>query len=159
MSQVSVLHYFISRAIKMLKSHILDLKKVLLDNKSKLWCISFFHLGSTGGSDGKESTCNAGDLGLIPGLGKFPGEGKGYPFQYSGLENSMDCVAHGATNSWTRWVTFTFQIYQENNILTHPVTFALDSVVSVFSRVECFSWMPVSLSHILLQFAGHTSPT
>ena len=53
----------------MLKSHILDLKKVLLDNKSKLWCISFFHLGSTGGLDGKESTCNAGDLGLIPGEG------------------------------------------------------------------------------------------
>ena len=39
---------------------------------------------------GKESSCNAGDLGLIPGLGRFPGEGKGYPLQYSGLENSMD---------------------------------------------------------------------
>ena len=38
----------------------------------------------------KESTCNAGDLGLIPGLGRSPGEGKGYPFQYSGLENSME---------------------------------------------------------------------
>ena len=43
-----------------------------------------------GGSDGKEFACNAGDLGLIPGLGRFPGEGKGYPFQYSGLENSID---------------------------------------------------------------------
>ena len=42
------------------------------------------------GSAGKESTCNAGDLGLIPGLGRSPGEGKGYPLQYSGLENSMD---------------------------------------------------------------------
>ena len=41
-----------------------------------------------GGSAGKESTCNAGDLGLIPGLGRSPGEGKGYPLQYSGLENS-----------------------------------------------------------------------
>jgi len=40
------------------------------------------------GSDGKESTCNAGDLGLIPGLGRSPGGGKGYPLQYSGLENS-----------------------------------------------------------------------
>ena len=48
------------------------------------------------GSAGKESTCNAGDLGSIPGLGRSPGEGKGYPFQYSGLENSMDCiVVHG----------------------------------------------------------------
>ena len=43
-----------------------------------------------GGSDGKESACNAGDPSLIPGLGRSPGEGNGYPFQYSGLENSMD---------------------------------------------------------------------
>ena len=42
------------------------------------------------GSAGKESTCNAGDLGSIPGLGRSPGEGKGYPLQYSGLENSVD---------------------------------------------------------------------
>ena len=43
-----------------------------------------------GGSDGKASACNAGDLGLIPGLGRSPGEGHGNPFQYSCLENSMD---------------------------------------------------------------------
>ena len=48
--------------------------------------------GFPGGSDVKESPCNAGDLGLIPGLGKSPGEGKGYPLQYSGLENSMDYI-------------------------------------------------------------------
>ena len=42
------------------------------------------------GSAGKESTCNVGDLGSIPGLGRSPGEGKGYPLQYSGVENSMD---------------------------------------------------------------------
>ena len=53
------------------------------------------------GSAGKESTCNAGDLGLIPWLGRSPGEGKGYPLQYSGLENSMDCIVHGVTKSWT----------------------------------------------------------
>ena len=46
--------------------------------------------GFPGGSDGKEFTCNAGDLGSIPGLGRSPGEGKGYPLQYSGLENPMD---------------------------------------------------------------------
>ena len=45
-------------------------------------------------SHGKEFTCNVGDLGSIPGLGRFPGEGKGYPLQYSGLENSMDCIVH-----------------------------------------------------------------
>ena len=50
------------------------------------------HLGFPCGSAGKESTCNAGDLGLIPGLGRPPGEENGYPLQYSGLENSMDCI-------------------------------------------------------------------
>ena len=58
-------------------------------------------LGFPGGSAGKESTCNAGDLGLIPGLGRFPGEGNSYPLQYSGLEQSMDCIVHGVTKSWT----------------------------------------------------------
>ena len=47
-------------------------------------------------SVGKESTRNAGDLGSIPELGRSPGEGKGYPLQYSGLENSMDCIVHGS---------------------------------------------------------------
>ena len=49
----------------------------------------------------KESTCNAGDLGSIPGLGRSPGEGKGYPLQYSGLENSMDCIVRGVAKSQT----------------------------------------------------------
>ena len=48
-----------------------------------------------GDSAGKESTCNVKDLGLIPGLGRFPGEGNGYPLQYSGLENSMDYIPMG----------------------------------------------------------------
>ena len=43
-----------------------------------------------------ESACSVGDLGLIPGLGRSPGEGEGYPLQYSGLESSMDCIVHGA---------------------------------------------------------------
>ena len=47
-------------------------------------------MGFPYGSAGKESACNAGDLGSIPGLGRYPGEGKGYPLQYAGLENSMD---------------------------------------------------------------------
>ena len=55
-------------------------------------------LGFPGSSAGKESTCSAGDLGSIPGLGRSPGEGKGYPLQYSGLENSMDCIVHGVAN-------------------------------------------------------------
>ena len=54
-------------------------------------------MGFPGGSAGEESACNVGDLDLIPGLGKYPGGGKGYPLQYSGLENSMECIAHGVT--------------------------------------------------------------
>ena len=45
---------------------------------------------------GKESTCHAGDLGSIPELERSPGEGKGYPLQYSGLENPMDCMVQGS---------------------------------------------------------------
>ena len=57
--------------------------------------------GFPGGSAGKESACNAGDLGLIPGLGRSPGKGKSYPLQYSGLENFMDCIARGVPKSHT----------------------------------------------------------
>ena len=60
------------------------------------------------GSAGKESVCNEGDLGSIPGLGRSPGEGKGYPLQYSGLKNSMDCIVHGVTKSWTQLSSFHF---------------------------------------------------
>ena len=52
-------------------------------------------VGFPGGLAGNESTCKAGDLGSIPGLERSPGKGKGYSFQYSGLENSMDCIVHG----------------------------------------------------------------
>ena len=58
------------------------------------------------GSAGKESTCNVGDLGLIPGLGRSPGKGKGYPLQYSGLENSLDRMVYGITKSWTQLSDF-----------------------------------------------------
>ena len=58
-------------------------------------------MGFPCGSAGKESAYNVGDMGSIPGLGRSPGEGKGYLLQYSGLENSMNCIVHGATKSWT----------------------------------------------------------
>ena len=51
--------------------------------------------GFPGGSAGKESACNVGDLGLIPGLGRSLGEGNGYPLQYSGLGDSVDCISMG----------------------------------------------------------------
>ena len=57
--------------------------------------INLHDVGFPGSSVGKESTCNMGDLGLIHGLGRSPGEGKSYPLQYPSLENSMDCIVLG----------------------------------------------------------------
>ena len=78
-------------------------------------------LGFPGGSAGKESACNVGDLGSIPGLGRSPEEGKGYPLQYSGLENSMDYIVHGVAKSgiqlndshfalWASFLSFWFKL-------------------------------------------------
>ena len=64
------------------------------------------------GSAGKEFTCNVGDLGSIPELGRSPGEGKGYPLQYSGLENYMDCTVHGVAKSQTELSDFHFTSLQ-----------------------------------------------
>ena len=63
-------------------------------------------LGFPCSSAGKESACNVGDPSSIPGLGRSPGEGKGYPLQYSGLENSKDCIVHGVTKTWTQLSDF-----------------------------------------------------
>ena len=73
--------------------------------------LSSFNLFSTTfpcGSAGKESACNAEDLGSIPGLGRSPGEGKGYPLQHSGLENSTDRIVLGVAKSRTRLSDFHF---------------------------------------------------
>ena len=67
-----------------------------------------FQLGFPSSSAGKESAFNAGVLGSIPGLGRCPGEGKDYPLQYSGLENSMDCIVQGVTKSQTQLSDFHF---------------------------------------------------
>ena len=74
-------------------------------------------------SAGKKSSCNAGDLGLIPGLGRSPGDGNGHPLQYSGLENSMDCIVHGFAKSQT----------QLSNILFH---FSLSHLLYSLSLCE-----------------------
>ena len=73
-------------------------------------------LGFSDGLADKESACNVGDLGWIPGLGRGPGEGKGYPFQYSGLENSMDCIVHGVTKSHTQLSDFHFASSFQSNL-------------------------------------------
>ena len=73
-------------------------------------------------SAGKESTCSVGDPGSIPGLGRSPGEGKGYLFQYSGLKNAMDCVVYGVAKSQTRLsdlhLCFSSNVVQKDSDLT-----------------------------------------
>ena len=67
-------------------------------------------MGFPGGSDGKQAAHHVGDLGSIPGLGRSPEEGKDYPLQCSGLENSMECMVHGVAKSRTRLMTFSEEI-------------------------------------------------
>jgi len=67
-----------------------------------------------------QSACNAGD-GFDPWVGKTPGEGKGYPSQYSGLENSMNCIIHEVTESnTTEWLSLSFSLLNCRQILYHP---------------------------------------
>ena len=67
-----------------------------------------YKMGFPCGSASKESACNVGDLGSIPALGRSRGEGKGYPLQYSGLENSLDCIVHVVAKSRTEMSNFHF---------------------------------------------------
>ena len=69
------------------------------------------------GSAGKESVCNAGDLGSIPGLGRSPEDRKGYSLQCSGLENPVDCIVHGVAENWTRLSDFHFTCQQMGNFI------------------------------------------
>ena len=84
------------------------LSKTTHSFKPKIWesILTFFLC-----SAGKESVCNAGGLGLIPGLRRCSGEGKGCPLQYSGLENSKNCIVHGVTKSRTWWSDFHFHVH------------------------------------------------
>ena len=63
-------------------------------------------MGFLGGSVVKNPPADTGDVGSLPGLGRSPGEGKGYPLQYSGLENSMDYIVHEVTKSRTQLSDF-----------------------------------------------------
>ena len=138
----------------------------------------------TGGSADKESTCNVGDLGLIPGLGRSPGEGKGYPLQHSCLENSMDCIVLGVPKSWKWLSNFHFQTLSYRywamsflSIVFHgcvvlrcfsrvwlfatPWTAAHQAPPSMgFSRQECWSGVPLpspTISWSLLKFMSTQS--
>ena len=96
--------------------------------------ITLHHLPPNGfpcGSAGKESPHTVGDLGLIPGLGRSPGEGKGYSLQYTDLENSMDCGVHGVTKCWTQLSNFHFSLSP-----TYLVYFNIKATVFSFQIFE-----------------------
>ena len=83
--------------------------------------LALMHLFFLDSSVVKESACNAGDPGLIPGLGRSSGEGKSYALQYSGLENSMECMVHGVAKSQTRLSDFSlhFKLCDHYLKITH----------------------------------------
>ena len=80
----------------------------VLNYTVKSYITLIYNMGFPCGSTGKESACNVESLGSVSELGRPPGEGKGYLLQYSGLENSMDCIVHGITKSQTRLSDFHF---------------------------------------------------
>ena len=86
-------------------------------------------LGFPCGSAGKEFACNAGDLGSIPGLERYPGEGKGYPLQYYGLENSMDYAIHGVAKSQTRLSDFHFTSVLSGSLSHHLISVSKETVI------------------------------
>ena len=84
----------------------------------------------------KESACNVGDLGSIPGLGRSPGQGKGYPLQYSGLENSMDCILYGVAKSRTWLSDFHFHYDSCNTINIYKISI----IINLFHSSENIFW-------------------
>ena len=90
----------------MITNHFCWIEYLIVSYANSIVVLSTIAQGFPGGSAGKESACSVGDLGSIPGLGRSPGEGKGYPLQYSGLENSMDCIVRGVTKSQARLSDF-----------------------------------------------------
>ena len=95
-------------------------------------------------SVGKESTCSVGDLGSIPGLGISPGEGKGYPLQHSGLENSMDCIFHGVAKSRTRLSNFHFLFHLYMTVLIlgcHTSVLQIDSSWNILTKPQRCAWL------------------
>ena len=113
-------------------------------------------LGFPCGSAGKESICNAGDLGSIPGLGRSPGEGKGYPLQFSGLENSMDYIVHGVAKSQTQLSDFHFH-FCVTSIYAIPLQFpVLFFCAEHCHRVKSKGKMPVLI--FLLKTVPYFAP-
>ena len=97
-----------------------------------------------GGSAGRESACNVGDLGSIPEFGRFPAEGKSYPLQYSGLENSMHCISLGVAKSQT-WLSHFHSHFQSGKsghsyIYIYIFFFSFSGFCIKVGWSHCLSW-------------------
>ena len=115
--------------------------------QSPSWVQLLLHLpwlykGFPCGSADRESACNAGDLGSVPGLGRSTGEGKGYPHQYSGLENSMDSFM-GLQRVGHNWVTFTFTswLYKDLYKFWHDGNFMGLILVCLYLKIIRKRWV------------------
>ncbi|KAI4548449.1 hypothetical protein MG293_000779 [Ovis ammon polii] len=97
----------------------------------------------------QESACNVGDLGLVPGLGRSPGEGNGYSLQYFGLENSTDCTVHGVTKSRTGLSNFHSLYFWEESENISVLQYSE-------SRVKWCSYLILKLPHKHTQFSSAT---
>ena len=114
---------------------------------SIIYYISTLYRIFTGGSAGKESACNVGDLGSIPGLGRSPGEANGYPLQYSGLENCMDCIVHGVAKSWTQLSDFDFYISTVYMAIVQRKEFGVDNEVQHWNK-KAASYVGLTVHHV-----------
>ena len=104
--------------------------------------------GFPGGSDGKESACNAGDWGSVPDLGRSPGEGKGYPCQYSDLENSMSRIVHGDAKCRARLSNFHFHFIFCDISVINVLRFILANLDAQTIALFVYNSSMISLSNI-----------
>ena len=117
--------------------------------------------GFSGDSAGKESTCNMANLGLIPRLGRSPGDGKGYPLQYSDLKNSMNYIDHGVTKIQTQPSNFHFHIWEDTNVWAHW-THSFHMHLSYLGSNPTFlivwkAWIPNSSNILFINLAENIS--
>ena len=111
----------------------LCLAHISLNTNINMCICAHILLGFPGGSAGKESACNAGDLGSITGLGRSRGKENSYPLHYSGLENSKDCIVHGITKSQT-WLNDFYShllLHTKNIINLEPFTAMEETIVVI----------------------------
>ena len=140
---------------------VIDILLVLFNcsNRKLIMIPNYSLLGFPCSSTGKESACNAGDLSLIPGLGRCPGERKSYPLQYSGLKNSKHCIVHGIAKSQTRLSDFHFHysisllyfttLFQPHSSLIFTLSYLLHHIGNITTylmhMIECVGKVEISL--------------